>query len=140
MIFKTKTELYKYLKRFDYTSKKSTKLSSVYFLTKYGDIIEPLYFTSFENVWFPSPCNLNSFPLADDELEEYVKSIYEDKSFDEALKFEKIFQKDGMHYTIDCPQCYPFLPKQVEILDVFSEEECLKWLLENKGFSLLIPQ
>ena len=132
MVFRTKTDLYKYLKKFNYASKKSTELSSVYFLTKYGDIIEPLYFTNFENVWFPSPCELRSVPMTDDQLVEYVKAIYEEDSFGEALKFEKIFQKDGIHYEINNPQCYPFLPKSVEILDAFSEEECLEWLLKNR--------
>ena len=44
---------------------------------------------------------------------------------------EKIFQRNGIHYEIYCPQCTPFLPEEVAILDVFSEEECLDWFLEN---------
>ena len=132
MTFTTKTELNKFLKKFDYASKQSTTLSSVYFLTKYGDITEPLLFTKFENLWMPAPCVLKEFSLPDEDLEEYVKAMYEQDAFLEALKFEKIFQHNGKHYVIDCPQCYPFLPKKIEIVDVFSEEECLEWLLKNR--------
>ena len=40
-------------------------------------------------------------------------------------------EKDGWHYDIDVPQCSPFLPDKVKIIDVFSEKECLDWLLEH---------
>ena len=132
MIFTTKTELNKFLKKFDYASKQNTKLSSVYFLTKYGEITEPLLFTKFENLWMPAPCELKVFPLSNEDLEEYVKATYEESAFEEALKYENIFQKDNKHYVIDNPQCYPFLPKKIEIIDAFSEEECLEWLLKNR--------
>ena len=57
--------------------------------------------------------------------------MYERDSIKEAYEYEKIFQRNGIHYEIYCPQCTPFLPEEVAILDVFSEEECLNWLLEN---------
>ena len=35
---------------------------------------------------------------------------------EEAYKYESIFQRDGWHYDIDCPQCSPFLPEKIEIV------------------------
>ena len=131
MKFKTKKELYNFLDSFNFTSKKTTKLSSVYFLIAFNNNVWPIYFSHFQNVWFAVPCELYEFTLPDNELMDYVKQIYEKDSIEEAYKYEKIFQRNGIHYEINCPQCTPFLPKEVTILEVLSEEECLDWLLEN---------
>lgn len=130
MEFNTRKELYDYLDNFDFDSKRDTELSSVYFLMEFNDHVEPIYFMHFRNSWFESPCDLHRFPLKDDEVTEYVKEMYQ-TDYLIAYQHEKIFQKDGWHYDIDNPQCEPFLPDKVKIIDVFSEKECLDWLLEN---------
>ncbi len=66
------------------------------------------------------------------ELEEYVREIYYPESFKEALTYEKTMKRENKHYEIDCPQCPPFLPEEVEIVDMISESECLDWLLEHQ--------
>lgn len=133
--FYKKQDLYNFLNHFDYESKKETKLSSVYFLVKYKykdkNIVEPIYFTPFEDVYFASPCELYMSNINDDDLEEYVKSIYEVNAYKEAMKFEKLMQIDNMHYEIDCPQVEPFLPDEIEIVNVLTESECVKYLLHN---------
>lgn len=131
MKFKTKRELYNFLDNFNFTSKKTTKLSSVYFLVAFDNNEYPIYFSHFRNMWFAAPCELYYFKLPDNELMNYVKQMYEKDSIKEAYEYEKIFQRNGIHYEINCPQCAPFLPEEVAILDVFSEEECLDWFLEN---------
>ena len=73
MILNSKEELYKYLNDFDFDSVRDTKLSSVYFLIVYNNCVEPIYFTSFEDVWFESSCELYKFPLTGDELIRYVR-------------------------------------------------------------------
>lgn len=133
MFFKSKQELYDYLNKFNWNEKKETKLSSVYFLVKHENVIEPIYFTHFQDVWFHSPCCLMKHPLNDNELMEYVKSLYYKESCAEAYKFEKLMQKDGWHYSIENFQCEPFLPDEVEILQVFSETECLEWLINKES-------
>lgn len=127
--FNSKQELYKYLNEFDFDSVRDTKLSSVYFLIVHNDCVEPIYFTSFEDVWFESPCDLYKFPLIESQLMQYVQEQYEQYSFNDAYEYEKIFQKGDWHYEIDCPQCMPFLPETIKIIDVFSEKKCLEWLL-----------
>lgn len=133
MEFNTKQELYNYLDNFDFDSIKDTKLSSVYFLIKFDNHIEPIYFTHFENVWFASPCDLHEYPLDDDKVEEYVDYLYFDESFEYAYEYEKTMQRNGRHYEIDCPQCDPFLPDRIKIIDVFSDSKCLDWLLSHSN-------
>lgn len=133
MEFNTKQELYDYLDNFDFDSIKDTKLSSVYFLVEFDNHIEPIYFTHFENVWFASPCDLHEYPLDDDKVEEYVDYLYFDESFEYAYEYEKTMQRNGWHYEIDCPQCSPFLPDRIKIIDVFSDSKCLDWLLSHSN-------
>ena len=68
MKFKTKKELYNFLDNFNFTSKKTTKLSSVYFLIAFNNNVCPIYFSHFKNVWFAVPCELYEFTLPDNEL------------------------------------------------------------------------
>ncbi len=131
--FKNREELYKFLNEFDWNSKKETELSSVYFLIKEDDgYVEPLHFMSFEGAYFESPCDLHEYPMKDEELEDFVRDMYEEDAFEKALEYEKLFQRDGIHYDIDNPQVSPFLKENFELLDVFSETECLNWLLQKE--------
>lgn len=133
MEFNTKQELYDYLDNFDFDSIKDTKLSSVYFLVEFDNHIEPIYFTHFEDVWFASPCDLHEYPLEDDKVQEYVYYLYFDESFEYAYECEITMQRNGWHYEIDCPQCSPFLPDKIKVLDVFSDTKCLDWLLNQRN-------
>lgn len=130
-LFRNRKELYSFLDTFDWESKRETEFSSVYFLIKNNEYVEPLYFMHFENVYFESPCELHCCNMSDEELREFVYNMYEEEVFDRALEFEKLLQRNGKHYDIDTPQVSPFLEKDFELLDVFSETECLNWLLEN---------
>ena len=132
MEFNTRKELYDYLNNFDFKSKKDTEMSSVYFLMEFNNHIEPIYFMSYENSWFESPCELHRTQLNDNELMEFVKEIYKADAINKAYEYEKIFQRDGYHYDIDVPQCLPFIPEESKIIDVLSEKECLDWLLEHR--------
>ena len=135
MKFNTKQELYEYLNNFDFNSIKDTGLSSVYFLVEFDNHIEPIYFTPFEDVWFGSPCNLHEYSLKENDLFGFVKELYEEDSWAEAYEFEKTMQRDNLHYEIDCPQCTPFLPDEIIVQSVFSEKECLEWLLNQRKTS-----
>jgi hypothetical protein len=131
MKINSKQELYKYLDSLDWNAKRDTSLSSVYFLVTYDNHTEPIYFMSFEDVYFPSPCELHRFPFKENEIEDYVKEMYYEDSFNNALEFEKTMQRGNWHYDIDCPQCSPFLPEQLDNIEMISENECLDWLLER---------
>lgn len=131
MEFNTKQELYDYLNKFDFDSIKDTKLSNVYFLVEFDNHIEPIYFTDFEDGWIAYPCYLHEYPLEDNVVEEYVKNMYLE-SWEDAYEYEKTMQRNGYHYEIDCPQCSPFLPDKIKIIDIFSDIGCLNWLLDRR--------
>ena len=129
--FTDRNQLYKWLSETDTSNKKETQLSSVYYLIEFNGHIEPLYFMHYEDVYFESPCVLSAYSMSEIELVEYVKDMYEADAFDIALEFEKTMQRGNIHYEIDNPQCSPFLPNEIKILDILSETECLDWLLKH---------
>lgn len=131
MKLNSRKELYEYLESVDWKSKRDCSWSSVYFLISYDEHTEAIHFMHYEDSWFESPCMLRGFPLDDDKLREYIEEQYIEKSWDEAYKYESVFQKDNYHFEIDNPQCFPFLPEKVEIIKVMSEEECLEWLIKR---------
>ena len=131
MKINSKRELYDFLEILDWDAYKEHDWSSVYFLIKYDKYTQAVYFSYIRNSWFESSCVLRVFPLADDKLKEYVEEQYIKKSWDEAYKYESVFQKDNCHYEIDNPQCFPFLPEELEIVKIMTEKECLEWLIEK---------
>lgn len=131
MKINSRNELYKYLDNLDWNHKRDTPLSSVYFLVTFNKHTEPVYFTNFEDAYFESPCELHRFPIKSDEIEEYVRELYYEDSFNNALEYEKTMQRGEWHYDIDCPQCDLFLPEQLDNIEMISETECLDWLLKH---------
>ena len=127
----SKAELYNHLNTFDFSSVRDCKMASVYFLVEHDSKVWPMHFMPFKDVWFESPCSLHKFPLKDDEVSNLVISLYDYEMFQEAYELEKRMQKNGWHYSIENFQCSPFLPEKITILDVFSDEKCLEWLLEH---------
>lgn len=131
-----KKELYEYLDNVETKHKRKTNMCSVYYLIEYEyktkKIIEPIYFMHYKNVYFPSPCELHYCEMKEKELKEYVLEMYEEESLEEAYEYENIFQKGNTHYEIYVPQCAPFLPEKVCVLNILSEEECLEWLLSKE--------
>lgn len=124
-------ELYEYLNNINWNNKKDTELSSVYFLVTYNKRIQPIYFMKYDNVYFESNCSLFRCLMSEDELEDYVREIYEEKSFHNALEYERTMQRGKWHYEISCPQCSPFLPEQLENIEMISESECLDFLMKH---------
>ena len=129
----SREELYKWLSEIDTSHKKETSLSSVYHLIEFNKHIEPMYFMHYNGAYFESPCMLRWYNIKDSELENYVRDMYEQDAFKEALEFEKTMQRGDKHYEIDNPQCSPFLPDKIKILDILSESECLDWLIKNSN-------
>ena len=132
LVFETRDELYEYLNNVDFSKYKTSSMSSVYFLVKYKDGIEPLYFMPYEGVYFESPCCLME-TFEEKYIEDYVKGTYIKSARKEALKYEKSMCRNGMHYEIDCPQCAPFLKGPMQIIQILSEQECLDYLLNQRN-------
>ena len=137
---KSKEELYEFLRNVNMEEKRENPMCSVYFLVEYKNIDkngetkvykEPIYFFPYEEVFFPSPCELTEWDMKQKELEEFVQEMYEMEYWEEALEYENIFQKGNKHYEIDVPQCTPFLPEKITILKMLSESECLDFLING---------
>lgn len=124
-------EMYAYLQAFDWSSKKETRLSSVYFLVTHDDITEPIYFFEYEGSYFESDCQLMSCDMTDEELQSYVEFQYDDDSYHEALEYERMLCRNGKHYEIISSQCMPFL-QTIDAIIPLSETECLDYLLKSK--------
>lgn len=131
LVLENRDELYEYLKNVDTSKYKIDSMSSVYFLVKHKDGIEPLYFMPYENSYFESPCCLIE-TFDEKYVEEYVKDTYIKSARKEALKYEKSMCRNGKHYEIDCPQCAPFLHGPMQIIQILTEQECLDYLLNKK--------
>lgn len=134
--FNNKEELYEFLQNFNYADFQSTPLSSTIFMVRYecdGKIIEePTYFSPFEDVFFASPCEIYKTEMPDDEIFDFVISLYEEDDLSSALEYEKTLQRNGIHYDIDFPQVTPYLPDEIVITDVFSEEKLIDYFLEKE--------
>lgn len=127
-----KKELFNYIENCDKKDKKKCKLSSIYYLIKIGDNEFPVYFMPFEDVYFESECVLIKNPATRKDVVEYVKEMYPYNTQKEALKYELTMFRNGFHYQIDCPQCFPFLPQEIDDIKVISEIECLDWLIKKE--------
>lgn len=137
----SREELYDYLNAFDFDKYKPTKYSDVYFLICHGSIVEPIYFTKFEDVWFESSCavyfyDIDEFLTDEEYLTEYINDIYDDNlpnaNAHELFKHEMLMIIDHTHYSIENFQVEPFLPETLEILKPMNERECLEWVLKVK--------
>lgn len=133
MKINSRQELYEYLHSFNSMAVKDFKFESVYFLVKNGDHVWPIRFLLWDGACFESPCTLRQFPLSDAELPQYIEWMYGLNCPQELREYEKMMQRDGVHYMIENFQCDPFLPEQIEILDAFSNRKCLDWLLSHSN-------
>lgn len=128
----SRKELYDFLNAQDFSLKKDSNLSSVYFLVEYNGKVEPIYFTAFMDVFFESPCTLYHTNIDIDKIPDYVRDTYEEDVFDDALIYTLSMYKDGVLYEIENFQCEPFLPDKIDSIKMISETECLNWLLRQR--------
>lgn len=132
MLCKTRQDMYNYLDSLDFSEKKETEMSSVYFLIKENGIEEMVYFMPYNGSYFESPCMLREWQMKKEELRKYVEELYTKESWDAAYEYEKLMQIDDNHYEIDNFQCEPYLKENIEIIQMVSESECLQWLIQKR--------
>lgn len=116
----------------------------VFTLVHYSGKVEPIYFSKYNikgKEWFlESPCELYRIQEVegpeDKFAKEYVRINYELENGDEGIEeFAKEYIEpmivDGVLYQIENFQCSPYLPEYVDKIEIVSERECLKYMLEN---------
>lgn len=102
-----------------------------YFIVKYRDETELLWFTQYKNWrddgsdWYlEAPCDLIRRKIEQpDDKKHYRRAGY-------------IIKGDDFAYDLDCPQVSPFLPVSIEI-DYLGEskDKAVAWLLKHAVFS-----
>lgn len=112
-----------------------------YALVTYEGITQPIYFAKhkFEGKdWFlEHPCELYKIAHIEKPIEEfaleYAESILEDD--DNISYYIEAYIKpmivDYILYEIESFQCSPFLPKEVDKIEIVSERECLLYMLNS---------
>lgn len=104
---------------------------SDYYMVTWNNHTEPLYFMPYGDTFFESPLEVRRYPMDEQELWEYVKEQYLEKYWEESFEKEKKNLIDGYWYEIDCPQCSPFLPFEIDSVYPISEEEYIKQVAAN---------
>ena len=80
----------------------------------------------YNGTYFESPLEVRRYQMTEQELWEYVKEQYLEQYWNESFEREKKNLIDGFWYEVDCPQCSPFLPFEIDNVYPISEEEYLK--------------
>ena len=116
-----------------------------YALVSYTDFTEATWFTKYKSgidnqPWFlESPCELHKVckvekPI-DEFCEEFVKECIELEDGESEEDYIENYMKpmivDGWFYVVNNFQSGPYLPKEVDNIEIISESECLDWLLKN---------
>ena len=130
IIIENRKELYNFLDNVDYSKYQPNSMSSVYFLIKNKNTIEPIHFMHYKNAYFESPCYLVE-TFSEENVEDYVKETYVKSARKQALEYEKSMCRNGVHYEIECPQCSPFFNGPIQIIQILTEQECLDYLINN---------
>ena len=117
----TKIELHEYIREH----------KSDYYMVTWNGHTEPLYFMPYNGTYFESPLEVRRYQMTEENLWEYVKVQYIEKYWEESFEREKKNLIDGFWYEIDCPQCSPFLPFEIDDIYPISEEEYLKEIVTN---------
>lgn len=120
-----------------------------YALVSYNGKKEAIWFSNFCNLnkdgevfFLESPCELDKICEVglniDEFCKEYMKGIdlMEGATEGESEKdyienFVKPMIVDGFLYEIENFQVAPYLPDEVESIEIITERECLEWLLSN---------
>lgn len=108
-----------------------------YALVTYDNKIEPTWFTKYGDWFLESPCQLYEIMDVTEPIDkfakEYVSELLEDGADveDYINKYVKPMIIDGTLYEIENFQCSPYLPKNLDGIELISERECLEYMLKQ---------
>ena len=112
-----------------------------YALVTYNDKTEPIWFTKHnfgDGDWFlESPCQLYEVMEVVEPVDkfatEYVADLLEEgvDVEDYINKYVKPMIVNGILYSIENFQCSPYLPKEVDNIELISERQCLEYMLKQ---------
>lgn len=116
-----------------------------YALVSYNGVTEAMWFTKYKSgldnkPWFlESPCELHKVCKVEKPIltfcKEFVSECIElekgEIEEDYIENYVKPMIVDGWFYVIDDFQTAPYLPKEVENIEIITERKCLEWLIKN---------
>jgi len=112
-----------------------------YALVTYNNRTEATWFSKHNfrsKDWFlESPCQLYKIAEATESIDgfarDYVKELLEEDADEEAYINEHVKPMivNGVLYEIENFQCSPYLPKEVDELELISEKDCLIYMLNQ---------
>lgn len=116
-----------------------------YALVSYNGVIEATWFTKYKDgidnkPWFlESPCELHKICKVEKPIVTFCKEYLEEcieiedgeSEEDYIENFIKPMIVDGWFYEINNYQTAPYLPKEVETIEIITERKCLEWLIKN---------
>lgn len=124
--------------------KENVKGIGCYALVTYNGVTEATWFTPYEfnkEKWFlESPCALYKICEVDKPIDEFCNEYVEnclELTKDTNIKdyindFVKPMIADGCFYEIENFQTEPYLPSEVDNIEIISERQCLEWMLNRK--------
>lgn len=116
--------------------------NSFYALVTYNGVTEPTYFYTVDLgeeglLDLHSPCEIVRQIEGAEKIENYFNGLQEkengrfsDKDIDECFKPLIV---DNIYYEMENFQCAPYLPEEVDNIDICSERDCLLHILNNSS-------
>lgn len=114
--------------------------SGSYALVTYENRTEAIWISKYTNWtegrdWFlESPCELYRFEFKDtseESIRAYAEELYEPDGTEDAINNIKSMLRDGWLYEIENFQTMPYLPNELDNIELISEIECLDWMLKQ---------
>ena len=120
----------------------SNKLNhGTYALVTYDGKEHPIWLTKYnfgDGDWFlESPCELYRITEVAEPVDEWAKDfvsgILEDDADTDEYVNEHVLPMiiDGVYYEIENFQCAPYLPKEIDDIQLISKRECLEYMLQH---------
>lgn len=114
--------------------------NSFYALVTYNGVTEPTYFYTVDLdevglLDLHSPCEIVRQIEGDDEIEEYFKWLKEERCNSDK-DIEEYFRPlivDNVYYEMENFQCTPYLPEEVDNIEICSERDCLLYIINNSN-------
>lgn len=121
----------------------NNKQSCVYGIVEYNGIKEATYFVNYgyegEDWFLESPCQIMRYKIDDMDINEFIKmyaeEIYGVVNEEDRLKtieYLKSMTVGNTMYEIENFQYVPYLPIEVDNIEIMTEQEILRWMLERE--------
>ncbi len=116
------------------------KHNSFYALVTYDGITEPTYFYTVDLgkkglLDLHSPCEVFKRIEGKEDIEDYLSGLTDEEnggfSDSDIDKYFRPLIVNDIYYEVENFQCAPYLPEEVDDIEICSERDCLLFILKN---------